>query len=439
MPKQGEKSHEFFERAMGVIPYGVNSNFRYGGEQDTLVVADAKDAYLYDFDGKRYIDYRLGWGPIILGHVDPYVNGRVKEAIEHGVSFAATQKYEVSVAERIIDMCPGVEMVRIANTGSEATMHALRLARGYTGRDVILKFEGCYHGAHDYVLWSTASGKLEEVGDREHPRAYKQSIGIPEVMRDLVQLCPWNDVEVLGDILEQRGEEFAAIIVEPILGNGNGLLPQPGYLEFLREQADKYGIVLIFDEVKTGFRIAAGGAREFFGVFPDISTYAKAMGNGYPVAAIGGKKEIMMTLGPGKVFQGGTYTGNVVSTAAADATLEYMQSGKVFPQIEKVGTTLMKGVDEILNRYGIPHFINGVPAMFGVFLGEKQPRDWRDLLTIGDWDMLEKIHGYMIEHGILPESDGFEPYFLCSDHTIDDAAETLQAFEDGVKFAFNGG
>lgn len=435
MPIQGEKSHEFFKRAMEVIPYGVSSNFRYSGEEDTLVVADAQDAYLYDFDGKRYIDYRLGWGPIILGHVDPFVNGRVKEAIEHGISFAATQKYEVSVAERIIDMCPGVDMVRMANTGSECTMHALRLARGYTGRDVVLKFEGCYHGAHDYVLWSTASGDLEQVGDREHPRAYKQSLGIPEVMRDLVQVCPWNDVEVLGSILQERGEEIAAIIVEPILGNGNGLLPQPGYLQFLREQCDQYGIVLIFDEVKTGFRIAAGGAREYFGVIPDISTYAKAMGNGYPVGAIGGHRDIMMTLGPGKVFQGGTYTGNVVSTAAADAVLEYMQSGKVFPQIEKVGTTLMEGIDGILNRYGIPHFINGVPSMFGVFLGDTQPRDWRELLTMGDWDMLETIHRHMIENGILPEADGFEPYFLCSDHTMEDAAETLQAFEDGLKFA----
>ena len=223
MPLQGQKSHEFFERALKVIPYGVNSNFRYSGDNETLVVAEAKDGYVYDFDGKRYIDYRLGWGPIILGHADPFVNGRVKEAVDKGISFAATQEYEVSVAERIVAMNPGVDMVRLSNTGSECTMHAIRLARGYTGRDVILKFEGSYHGAHDYVLWSTASGDVEKVGDRNSPRAYKQSLGIPEVMRSLVQLCPWNDVEVLGDILQKRGEEIAAIIVEPILGNGNGL------------------------------------------------------------------------------------------------------------------------------------------------------------------------------------------------------------------------
>ncbi len=438
MPLQGEKSHEFFERALKVIPYGVSSNFRYSGDHDTLVVAHAKDGYVYDFDGKRYIDYRLGWGPIILGHADPYVNGRVKEAVDKGISFAATQEYEVSVAERIVAMNPGVDMVRLANTGSECTMHAIRLARGYTERDVILKFEGSYHGAHDYVLWSTASGDIDKVGDRNSPRAHKQSLGIPEMMRSLIQLCPWNDVEVLGDILQKRGEEIAAIIVEPILGNGNGLMPQPGYLEFLREQCDQYGIVLIFDEVKTGFRIAAGGARELFKVIPDLSTYAKALGNGYPVAAIGGGKDIMMTLAPGKVFQGGTYTGNVVSTAAADATLEFMQSGQVFPQIEKVGRTIMEGIDEILNRYSIPHFINGVPAMFGIALAEKQPKDWRDLHEFCDWEMLEGIHGHMIENGVMPEQDGFEPYFLCSDHTMEDAAETLQAFEDGVKHMLGG-
>jgi glutamate-1-semialdehyde 2,1-aminomutase len=434
MPQHGPNSQAFFERAKKVIPYGVNSNFRYSGDQTTLV-ADARDGYVYDFDGKKYIDYRLGYGPVILGHADPYVTKRVQQAIEHGISFAATQEYEVKVAERIVDMCPGVDMVRLSNTGSECTMHALRLARGHTGRDKILKFEGCYHGAHDYVLWSTASGKLEEVGDRHHPRAYKQSIGIPEVMRSLITVAPWNDVEVLGDILEQEGEQIAAIIVEPMLGNGAGLMPKPGYLEFLREQADQYGIVLIFDEVKTGFRMGPGGAGEYFGVLPDISTFAKAMGNGYPIAAFGGKKEFMMSVGPGKVFHGGTYTGNVVSTAAADATLEYMQSGKVFPQLEKVGGILMSGIDEILNRYGVPHFISGVPSMFGVIFAEQQPTDWRELYK-ADWDLYEEITNHMIEeHGVMPDPDGFEPYFLCADHTEEDAAKTLEAFEDGLKHA----
>ncbi len=437
MPLQGTKSKEFFARAQKVIPYGVNSNFRYYEGDNSVVVADAKDQYIYDFDGKRYIDYRLGFGPIILGHTDPFVNGRVKEAIDHGISFAATQEYEVRVAERIIQMCPGVEMVRLSNTGSECTMHALRLARGHTGRDLVIKFEGSYHGAHDYVLWSTAGGDPTKVGDRQRPTAHKMSWGIPEVMRDLVQVMPYNDIEVLGEFLQEKGELVAAIIVEPILGNGNGMMPRPGFLEFLREQCTQYGIVLIFDEVKTGFRIAAGGAREHFGVIPDLSTYAKALGNGYPIAAIGGKREIMMNMGPGKVFQGGTYTGNVVSTAAADAVLEFMQTGQVFPQIEKIGTILMEGFHEICNRHSVPHVINGVPAMFGVTFNHDQPMyEWRDLFK-GDWEFYEIVARRMIELGVMPEADGFEPFFLCSDLTEENAAETLEAFEDGVKLALS--
>ena len=435
MPRLGPKSQEFYNRAKAVMPFGVSSNYRYYGEEEGVMVADAKGGYFYDFDGKCYIDYRLGWGPVIIGHADPFVNARVKEAIDHGITFAGTQAYEVSAAERIIALCPGVELVRFANTGAESTMHAIRLARGYTGRDVILKFEGSYHGAHDAVLWTTSNGDITKVGERQHPLAYKQSLGIPEVMRDLIQLCPWNDVEILGDILQKRGHEIAAIIVEPQLGNGNGLMPQPGYLEFMRQQCDEYGIVLIFDEVKTGFRTAPGGAREYFGVIPDVSTYAKALGNGYPVAAIAGHKDIMLTLGPGKVFQGGTYTGNVVSTAAADATLELIQSGKVFEQLNKVGTMLMEGTVEILNRHSIPHVINGVPAMFGVALTDEPLVDWRDLLTKPDWAFHEKILDYMAQQGIMPELDGVEPYFLCAAHTEADVAETLQAFEDGVQVA----
>jgi glutamate-1-semialdehyde 2,1-aminomutase len=434
MPAHGEKSHAFYERAKRVIPYGVSSNYRYWGDNDTPVMADARDAYLFDFDGKRYIDYRLGFGPVILGHNDPFVTQRVIEAIQHGITLAATQEYEVRVAERIVEMCPAVEMVRLANTGSECTMHAMRLARGYTGRDIILKFEGSYHGAHDYVLWSTSSAKVAEMGTREHPKAYKQSWGVPELMRQLIEVCPWNDVEAVGELLKQRGHEIAAIIVEPVLGNAAVLMPQPGYLQFLREQCDQYGILLIFDEVKTGFRLAPGGAAEYFGVHPDISTFAKAMGNGYPIAAIGGKREVMMTIAPGKVFHAGTYTGNVVSTAAADATLEYIQSGKVFSQINRVGGRLIAGIEQILHDHSVPGFVSGTPSMFGVVLGERRPRDWRELHET-NLALFDIIGNYLVDHGVFVEPDGHEPWFLCSDHTDADIDETLQLFEDGVKFA----
>lgn len=430
---QGPKSQQFQERARKVIPLGVNSNFRYWGEGGSPVVADAHGAYIYDFDGNRYIDYRLGFGPVIVGHGHEFVNQRVTEAIKHGVSFAATHEYEVKVAERIVAMCPGVELVRLTNTGSECTMHAIRLARGYTGRDIVLKFEGSYHGAHDYVLWSTAHGKMDQMGNRNHPIGYKLGLGIPEKMRELIEIAPWNDVEILGEILQKRGYEIAAIIVEPVLGNAASLEPSPGFHQFLRQQCDQYGIVLIFDEVKTGFRLAPGGAREYFGVIPDISTYAKAMGNGYPIAAFGGKKEVMTTLGPGKVFHGGTYAGNMVSTAAADATLELIQSGEVFAQINKVGGILMQGIDEILTRHGLPHNIHGTPGMFGFSIMESHPRDWRDIYQ-ADWGLYEKVAEQLVLNGVMPDPDGLEPWFLSSAHTEADAAETLQKFEDGINY-----
>jgi glutamate-1-semialdehyde 2,1-aminomutase len=271
------------------------------------------------------------------------------------------------------------------------------------------------------------------MGERARPTLYKQSLGIPEAIRDLVIAIPWNDPEMLGEVLRERGEEIACVLIEPMLGNCTALTPGPGYLQFVREQCDQYGIMLVFDEVKTGFRIAAGGAREYFGVMPDLSTYAKAMGNGYPIAAIGGPREIMMTIQPGKVAQGGTYTGNVVGTAAADATLEYMQSGKVFPALNRVGTILMQGIDEVLDRHDIPHFMHGVPGMFGFSIGQQKPRDFRDLKELCDWEMYEAIAFHLIENGVMPDPDGLEPWFLCSDHSEEDAAETLQKFEDAVR------
>ncbi|MEM9772940.1 MAG: guanitoxin biosynthesis PLP-dependent transaminase GntE [Chloroflexota bacterium] len=435
MIQQGTKSKAFFKRAQAVTPYGVSSNYRFYGSEQTVVVEDAKGGHIFDYDGNRYIDYRLGWGPVLIGHGNEFVNNRVKEAIDHGVSFAATQHYEVSVCERIIDLCPGVEMVRLANTGTECTMHAIRLARGYTGRDVVLKFEGSYHGAHDSVMWSTQGAPLEEVGSRSRPTPYKNSLGVPKAFDDLIITCPWNDEQVLSEILAERGHEVAAIIVEPMLGNSNALTPAEGYHHFLRRICDEYGIVLIFDEVKTGFRIAPGGAREYFGVEPDLSTYAKAMGNGFPVAAFGGKKELMMKLTYGGVFQGGTYTGNVVSTAAADATLELIQNGEVFPKIEKHGRMLQDGILEICQRHGVPVTINGTPGMFGVCFSEERPKDWRELKTLPNWELSEKVYRHMIVNGVMPEAGGIEPFFICAEHSDADAEETLVRFEEGLQAA----
>ncbi len=427
------KSRAFLERAQNVIPFGVNSSHRYWGE-NTPVIQRGEGAYVYDFDGKRYIDYRLGFGPVILGHAHPVVNQRVIEAIQHGVSFSATQEYEVRVAEHIIKMCPSVEMVRLDNTGSDATRHAIRLARGYTGRDLVLKFEGAYHGDYDYMLWTTPDSLKKLVGKRDEPVGHKTSMGVPDLVSQLLLMAVWNDYDGVENLLKKKGDSIAAIIVEPILANAGGLMPEPGFLQFLRNQCDIYGIILIFDEVKTGFRIAQGGAGEYFGVQADLSTYAKAMGNGYPISAVGGKRDIMMTLAPGKVVHAGTYTGNVVVTAAADATLEYMQNHDVFGHLNRVGKQLMDGLDEILTRHQVDHHIHGLPSLFGLTLSATNPKDWRDVVDT-DLELSEQLLIELVKAGIMTDSDPQQTWYVCESHTSEDIAETLDKFETALQKA----
>ncbi len=421
-----------FKRGSQYIPQGVNSNFRYWGEEDTLVIKRGQGAHLWDMDDNRYIDYRLAFGPIILGHGYPAVVDRVTQAIADGSLFAWTTPLEIEVAERIVRLT-GVEQVRLANTGTEATMHALRIARGYTNRERFIKFEGQYHGMYDYVLFSTASSPLGSLGSRHSPINAQTSSGIPEGIRQYVTNLPFNDLERLEETVKARWHELAAIFVEPLLGNAAGILPQPGWLETVRELCDRYGIVLIFDEVKTGFRIANGGAQEYFGVKADLVTYAKAMGNGFPVAAIGGKKEVMDVIGYGSVAHGGTYTGNAVGAAAANATLEVLENKPIIETIFQRGQELMDGIDDILTRADVPHALTGLPPMFSFLLGlEEQPTDFRGYCA-GDDDLYEALAMALIERGVMPDSDGREPWFLCYSHSEQDIAETLTVFEDAVK------
>ncbi len=432
MPFNGPKTVEMFRKAQEVMPAGVTSNFRYWDEDETPVIARGKGPYIWDMDGNRYIDYRLAFGPVILGHAHPEVNKAVAEAIQNGVLFAATHPLEIELAEKIIQIT-GVEMVRYANSGSEATMHALRIARGYTGREKIIKFEGQYHGMYDYMLYSTAGSKLEKIGPRENPTPYPQSLGMPKCTEDLLILLPFNDKELLDKALKEHGEEVAAIIVEPLLGNVASIMPEPGWLEFLRQKCDEYGIVLIFDEVKTGFRIAPGGAQEYFGVKADLVTYAKSMGNGFPVAAIGGKKEIMTHVRYGEIAHGGTYTGNMVATSAALATLKILETGEPYRRLEETGKALMAGIDQILTDEGIPHVITGVPSMFGIVYTDKgAPKDLREYL-VTNTDTYESIAMKLIEKGVMPDPDGREPWFLTSALSQEDVAFTLARFEEAVK------
>ena len=430
MTRNRSQTRALYERAKQSIPYGVNSNFRYWGD-NTFVITRGAGSHIWDGDGNRYIDYRMGFGPVILGHGYLPVAERVAEAIRNGTIFAWMTPLEIQLAEQIIRMT-GVDMVRLANTGTEATMHSLRFARAYTGRERFIKFEGQYHGMHDYVLFSTASSLAGGLGSRRSPINMQISSGIPEGIRHYVINLPFNDLERLEETVEARWHELAAIIVEPVMGNSAGILPRPGWLEKIRALCDRYGIVLIFDEVKTGFRVARGGAQAYFGVRADVVTYAKAMANGFPIAAICGKRDVLMVIEPGHVAHGGTYTGNVVGTAAATATLEILETQPILETIFQRGRQLMDGIGEILTRAGIPHFVTGLPPMFSFILGmDEEPTDFRDYCE-GDDSLHERLVLALIERGVMPDADGLEPWFLSYSHSEQDVAETLTAFEDAV-------
>jgi len=424
------KNNTLQKRAQKVMPLGVNSNFRYWGEGITPYLTKAKGAHLWDADGNKYIDYRMAFGPIILGHAYDAVNQKVKEEIELGTLTAMTYELEIETAEMITQMCPAVEMVRFACSGTEATMHAIRVARAYTGREQIIKFEGMYHGFHDYTLWSTYS-PTEAYGNQGNPIPIPSSSGIPRSLTGLVTTLPFNNPDVLEKILKSNGEQVAAIIVEPCMGNCGAILPRANFLQFIRKQCDKYGIVMILDEVKTGFRIANGGAQEYYHLTPDLTTYAKALANGYPLAAFGGKKEIMSIIGHG-VAQGGTFTNNKPGVAAAWATLNVLQNEPVIKTIEKRGKRLMDGIGDLFTEADLQACISGYPAMFSFAFGVENLTDQRS------WNQSDKEYYLalieaLIERGIMPDHDPREPWFLCYSHSDADIDKTLEVVREAIK------
>jgi glutamate-1-semialdehyde 2,1-aminomutase len=434
MPLQHARTKELYERASAVIPYGVNSNFRYWGNDDTLVITRGQGAYVWDADGQRYIDYRLGFGPVILGHAYPAVIAKVQEALQGGNVFAWTTPLEIDVAERVARMCK-VDKLRLANSGTEATMHALRIARAHTGREKFIKFEGQYHGMADYFMFSTASTAKGAVGSRWNPINVPSTSGIPKGISQYVICLPFNDPERLEREVRAKWGDLAAIIVEPMLGNVAGIMPQVGWLEKIRELCDEFGIVMIMDEVKTGFRIARGGAQEYFGIRADLVTYAKAMGNGFPIAAIGGREEVMMTIDPGGMAHGGTYCGNAVGVAAASATLDILEREPILETINQRGQMLISGLGEILTDAGIPYAVMGVPGMFGMILGKDKPAADFRAYQEGDAALYERIAMGLNRRGVQPDADGREPWFVSFSHSEQDVSDTLTAFEDAVKEA----
>ncbi len=417
-------------RAKKVLPLGVNSNFRYWGEGITPYVKRAKGSKLWDVGGNEYIDYRMAFGPIILGHAYDAVDEKVIEEVKNGVLFAMTGELELDVAEMIVEMCPAVEMVRMACSGTEATMHAIRVARAYTGRELIVKFEGNYHGFQDHTLWSTYA-PVEAYGNRRNPIPVPASSGIPRVLGEKIITLPFNDFEGFERVMKSFGEQVAAVITEPCQGNCAAILPQDGFLELIRAKTTEYGALFILDEVKTGFRIANGGAQEVYNLQPDLATYAKALGNGYPVAAFGGKKEVMGIIGHG-VSQGGTYTNNKPGIAGAWATLKVMQAEPVIDTINQRGTRLMEGLREIFDENGIQAVISGYPGMFSFSIGLDRltcQRDWAG----SDKELYLRWAEEAIARGVMPDYDPREPWFLCYSHTDADIDRTLEVYAEVVK------
>jgi glutamate-1-semialdehyde 2,1-aminomutase len=428
----GPKSQALQKRAEAVLPLGVNSNFRYWGDGITPYVDHAKGGHLWDVDGREYIDYRLAFGPIILGHAFEQVDQVVIDELRRGTLFAMTGELEVTVAEMIRDMVPAMQMIRLACSGTEATMHAIRVARAYTGREMILKFEGNYHGFHDHTLWSTYA-PVEAYGNRRSPIPVPSSSGIPNALRELMITLPFNDFEGFERAMKSHGHELAAVITEPCQGNCGAITAKPGFMELVRKLTTDNGVVFILDEVKTGFRIANGGAQEVLGIAPDLATYAKSLGNGYPIAAFGGRREIMSIIGHG-VGHGGTFTNNKPGVAAAFATLRLLKEKPILRSIRERGTRLMQGLQDIFEENDIPVVMSGYPAMFSFALGITEvscQRDWDQ----SDRGLYIKLVEMAIERGVMPDVDAREPWFLCYEHSEKDIDDTLQVYADLVKVA----
>jgi glutamate-1-semialdehyde 2,1-aminomutase len=413
-----------FQSAQQHIPGGVNSPVRaftgVGGEP--VFIERAQGACFWDPDGKKYIDYVGSWGPMILGHAHPEVIEAVREAAGRGLSFGAPTEIETIMADKVCELMPSIELVRMVSSGTEATMSAIRLARGYTGRDKIVKFEGCYHGHSDSLLVKAGSGALT-LGEPSSP-------GVPASLAEHTLTLTYNDAEQVRQTFEQIGEQIACIIVEPVAGNMNCIPPLDGFLESLRDVCDQSGAVLIFDEVMTGFRVGLGGVQGLYGVKPDLTTLGKVIGGGMPVGAFGGKREIMEQISPlGPVYQAGTLSGNPVAMAAGLKTLELISQPGFFGGITTKVDTLVSGIMEVADAANIPMTENHVGGMFGLFFTEAEKVTDFAGATACNQDRFKAFFHGMLEEGVYLAPSAFEAGFVSAAHTYDDLTATIQAAE----------
>ncbi|HRO27675.1 MAG TPA: glutamate-1-semialdehyde 2,1-aminomutase, partial [Luteimonas sp.] len=403
-----DRSHALFERACALLPGGVNSPVRafksVGGEP--FFVQRADGAYLHDVDGNRYIDYVGSWGPMIVGHNHPTVRAAVQDAIGNGLSYGAPCPAEVTMAETITSLVPSCEMVRMVNSGTEATLSAIRLARGATGRAKIVKFEGCYHGHGDSFLVKAGSGALTF--------GVPTSPGVPKALADLTLTLPYNDFEAATALFDEVGGDIAGLIIEPVVGNANCLPPREGYLQHLRALCTQHGTVLIFDEVMTGFRVALGGAQARYGVTPDLSTFGKIIGGGMPVGAYGGRRDLMQQIAPaGPIYQAGTLSGNPVAMAAGLAMLELVQEPGFHDRLEATANVLCDGFEEAARAAGVPLTTNRVGAMFGLFFTDAKVDTYAGA-TACDIGAFNRFFHAMLERGVFLALSAYEAGFISS-------------------------
>ncbi|WP_239733567.1 glutamate-1-semialdehyde 2,1-aminomutase [Mammaliicoccus sp. M-M49] len=421
-----ERSINAYGEAVNLMPGGVNSPVRAFKSVDTppIFMDHGQGSKIYDVDGNEYIDYVLSWGPLILGHTHEKVKAALHEAVDKGTSFGASTELENKMAKLVIERVPSIEMVRMVSSGTEATLAALRLARGYTGRNKILKFEGCYHGHSDSLLIKAGSG-VATLGLPDSP-------GVPEGTAKNTVTVPYNDIEAVKVAFEHFGEDIAGVIVEPVAGNMGVVPPVEGFLEGLRDITKEYGSLLIFDEVMTGFRVGYNCAQGYFGVTPDLTCLGKVIGGGLPVGAFGGKREIMEEIAPvGNVYQAGTLSGNPLAMTSGYSTLSELTE-ESYQYFNELGDLLEKGLKEVFAKHSVPITVNRAGSMIGYFLNEGPVTNF-DEANSSDLELFSKMYREMAQEGVFLPPSQFEGTFLSTAHTKEDIEKTIQAFDTALE------
>ncbi len=418
-----DSSRRLYEEAVSLMPGGVSSPVR-AVKPFPFYTSRARGSKIVDVDGNEYIDYCMAYGPLILGHASDIVKKAIAEAIEKGWIYGTPIELEIEFAKLIASVFSSIDMVRFANTGSEATMTALRLARGFTGRDKIVKVEGSFHGAHDAVLVKAGSGATTH--------GIPNSAGVPaDFVRNTLQV-PYNDVEALSDVLEKNRGEVAALILEPVMGNASLILPEKGYLKEVRRVTEENDVVLIFDEVITGFRLSLGGAQEYYGVEADLTTLGKIAGGGLPIGIVGGKREIMENLAPvGSVYHAGTFSGNPLSLSAGYATVRFLKENSVYPSLASLTEMIGKGIADQIADSSIKADISWIASMFCLYLGEK-PSNYSEALKL-DKDAFIRLFWKLLERGVFFPPSQYETCFVSTAHTQEDAEKTIEAVGECLK------